>query len=176
MRVEGRERATHGFEKAPDGWHLVEIDEGIDYAKDKETGAIRESKKGDKQHNITFVIHDDEDIANGSKIFYSIWENNSGEQTIADILAATGQYKKFAEKFPGDISVFDINVMSMIKIKLPGQFLKIRTELDKAGYPKVKETATVSFDPAKDEKAKGKGKDKAADKAETKTAAKSDEW
>ena len=66
------------------------------------------------------------------------------------------------------MSVFDENVMSAIKIKLPGQFLKVRTQVAKVKdkeYCNIQETATTGFDPAKDEKAKGKGKDdKKADK------------
>jgi len=153
--------------------------EGIDYAKDGETKEILEDKKGNKKHILKFHINDTEDEANGAQLSMFVSETPRGEQQIADVLAATGQYKKFAEKFPGDVSVFDENVMSAIKIKLPGQFLKVRTSTAKVKdkeYTNIQETATVSFDPAKDEKAKGKGKDKAADKSETKAAAKSEEW
>jgi hypothetical protein len=180
MKVEGRERATHGFTTPADGWHICEILEGIDYAKNGETKEILEDKKGAKKHIIKFHIVDEDDEANGSQLSMFVTENPRGEQQVADVLAATGQYKKFAEKFPGDVSVFDENVMSAIKIKLPGQFLKVRTKVAKVKdkeYVNIQETATMSFDPAKDEKnAKGKGKDKAADKTETKAAAKSDEW
>ena len=177
MKVEGRERATHGFTTPADGWHLVEVMEGIDYAKDGETKEILEDKKGNKKHIIKFHINDADDDANGTQLSMFLSETPRGEQQVADVLAATGQYKKFAEKFPGDISVFDENVMSAIKIKLPGQFLKIRTQVSKVKdkeYCNIQETATVGFDPAKDAKvSKEKKEDK---KADTKAAAKSDEW
>lgn len=177
MRAEGRERATHGFTTPADGWHLVEVLEGIDFAKDGETKEILEDKKGNKKHIIKFHINDPEDDANNAQLSLFLSETPRGEQQIADILAATGQYKKFAEKFPGDMSVFDENVMSMIKIKLPGQFLKVRTQVAKVKdkeYCNIQETATTGFDPAKDEKAKGKDKGK-DDKKADKTAAKSSE-
>jgi len=178
MKVEGRERATHGFTTPADGWHLVEVLEGIDYAKDGETKEILEDKKGNKKHIIKFHINDPEDDANNAQLSMFLSETPRGEQQIADILAATGQYKKFAEKFPGDVSVFDENVMSAIKIKLPGQFLKVRTQVAKVKdkeYCNIQETATVSFDPTKEAK-KDKKEDKKADKAATAAAKGGDDW
>jgi hypothetical protein len=184
MKAEGRERATHGFTMPSDDWHLVEVMDGIDYAKDADTHEILLDKKGAKKHIIKFQINDGDDEANGAQVSMFITENDRGEQRMADILAATGQYKKFAEKFPGDISAFDDAVMSAIKIKLPGQFMKVKTKVakgkDKSGetreYCNIIETATVGFDPAKEDKG-GKKDDKKADKkADTKAAPKVDEW
>ena len=174
MKVEGRERATHGFPQPVDGWHVFQVEEGIDYAKNHETQEIMLDKKGAKKHIIPVTLVDPEDDSNGAKMSFFPAENARGEQLVADLLAATGQFKKFAEKFPGEVSVFDPPVMSAIKIKLPGQFFKGRTEIN-GKYCNIQETATMQFDPSKDEKA-AKGKKGGEKTGETKAAAKNDEW
>lgn len=182
MKAEGRERALHGFVNPSNGWHIAEIQEGI--APFEVDGVLQTDKKGAQKYIIPFKINDPEDEANGAILSLFPAANDRGEQTVADVLAAAGLYAKFAEKFPGDVSVFDKACFEMIKIKVPGQFVKIRTQINKgknaAGevkeYANIVETASMSFNPEKEEKEKTNnkgGKGKAEEKKETK---KNDSW
>jgi hypothetical protein len=133
MKVQGRERAVWGFTLPVDGWHTVEMLEGIDYAKDKDTQEIRMDKKGEKCWLFPVKINDETDEANNARLNQFVYENNFGEQKIADILAGIGEFKNFDTAFPGDHSFFESAIMDKIKIKVPGKFLKMRTETSKDG-------------------------------------------
>ena len=101
MKVEGRERATHGFPQPVDGWHVFQVEEGIDYAKNHETQEIMLDKKGAKKHIIPVTLVDPEDDSNGAKMSFFPAENARGEQLVADLLAATGQFFKGRTEIDG---------------------------------------------------------------------------
>lgn len=173
MRVQGRERATWGFSLPADGWHIVEMLEGIDYVKDKETGAIKTDKKGEKAWLFPVKINDENDEANNARLNQFVYENNFGEQKIADILAGIGEFKNFETAFPGDHSFFESAIIDKIKIKVPGKFLKMRTEATKDGKNvNVVEMAGLKVE-VEDKKA-GKKESKKEAVAETVSTAKSD--
>jgi hypothetical protein len=68
-------------------------------------------------------------------------ENKKGEQLLADFLGATGLFKKFAEAFPGDVSIFEPGCMDKVKVKLPGKTMRIKTKQngykDKKGQDQI---------------------------------------
>lgn len=130
MRVQARERGTieSGFERAPEGWHIFKIDEGIDFLKkkNKETQeeTIAVNGQGDKLWKFTLVIDDESDDANGIHLDQIAAENKRGEQIVTDFLGATGLFPAFQKAFAGDVSVFDTKVMEKLKGKLPGQLMR----------------------------------------------------
>jgi len=192
MRAEARTQGTieSGFERAPDGWHVVKVEEGIAHLMKKGpdgTDIIATNKSGDKLWKIPLVIDDDDDEANGIKVDSIAPENKRGEQLVTDFLGATGLFKKFSEKFPGDVSVFADNVMVKVKTSLQGQFLRIKTKQNEYTDAKgQKQTAVniVGFGPmnktieqlegelfpAKEEKKGGKSGGKGAGKGDEKKA------
>jgi len=164
MKVQGREHAEWGFKMPSDGWHRVEMLEGIDYF--KKEGEIQTDKKGEKAWLFPAKISDDQDPDDGIRVNQFVYESDFGEQKIADILAGIGEMANFEKAFPGERSFFESAIMDKIKIKVPGKFLKMRTELSKDGknvnFP---ECASLKYTPEEKGKAaaKGKGKEKAAE-------------
>ena len=130
MRVQARERGTieSGFERAPEGWHIFKIDEGINFLmkKNKETQeeTFAVNGQGDKLWKFTLVIDDEDDAANGIHLDQIAAENKRGEQIVTDFLGATGLFPAFQKAFPGDVSIFDTKVMEKLKGKLPGQLMR----------------------------------------------------
>lgn len=126
--TEGRGKIESGFERAPEGWHIFKVDEGIAYLMAKKVEGKEEqistNKQGDKNWKITLIVDDEDDAANGIKQDVIVSENKRGEQMITDFLGATGLFAAFAKNFPGDVSVFDSKVMDKLKGKLPGQLMR----------------------------------------------------
>ena len=162
MKAQGREHAEWGFKKPADGWHIVEMGEGVAllaYKEDKDghkAGATVVDAKGCKLWKFPAKINDADAEDNGADISQIIAENAFGEQKIADILVAIGKGKKFEEAFPGDHSFFESAIMDKIKISIPGQVCKMKTSTSKDGYINVQEIATIAFKP---EEKKGGKKD-----------------
>jgi hypothetical protein len=170
MKAQGREHGEWGFKKPTDGWHLVEMGEGIDVLKDKE-GLIAKDAKGNNLWKFPAKINDETAEDHGINVDIIVSENTAfGEQKVADILAAIGEFENFEKHFPGDHSVFETALMDKIKIKVPNKFLKLKTETSKDGkYSNVIEIASTKFVP-KDSQAPAAGK-AAAGKGKTKEAA-----
>jgi hypothetical protein len=130
LRVQARERGVieSGFERVPEGWHILKFDDGIDYLKKKnketneETVALNGS--GDKLWKFRLVVDDEDDDANGLAMDIIAAENKRGEQTVTDFLGAAGLFAAFAKAYPGDVSVFDEKVMGKLKGKLSGQLIR----------------------------------------------------
>ena len=116
-----------GFKRADDGWHVVKFDEGIDYLKNKE-GEISVTKSGDNRWKFPLVVEDENDDNNGVKIDFITQENDKGENMIAGFLLTVGLLAAFEKNFPGDVSLFEDKVMQKIKVKMPGQFMRIKTK------------------------------------------------
>ena len=129
MRAEANERGTieSGFKRAEDGWHVVRFLEGIEELKNKE-GDMVSNKGGDQLWKVPLVVDDDADISHEIEIDSIAAENAKGEQLVSDFLGATGLYAAFAKAFPGDVSVFESKCMGKVKTKLPGQFMRVKTE------------------------------------------------
>jgi len=142
MRVEAKERGVieTGFKQAEDGWHIVKFDEGIDYLKNKD-GEILTTKAGDKKWKFPMIVDDPEDESNEVRIDFITQENQRGENMVASYLLACGLLASFEKAFPGDVSLFEQKVIDKIKVKLPGQLVRIKTKqntyTDKNGDEKV---------------------------------------
>lgn len=165
MKVQGRENASWGFKEVPEGWHMVQFQDGIDYLMDKE-GRMSEDKKGNKLLKIPAKIIDDPDLENTNLDTIVSFGTQFGEQKIADILTNCGLYKKFEQNFDADASFFDEGPLSALKSKLPSQCVKFRVEKSKDGkYTNVVEIAKPDANTdAKDTK-KGDKADKGEKKA-----------
>lgn len=151
MKYQGRAHAEWGFKKPEDGWHTVEILEGIDFLKDKE-GAIIEDAKGNQLHKIPAKINDENAPDHEADISIIVSKTPFGEQKIADILYGVGKFAAFEKNFPGEVSFFDTKVMNALKTKLPGSFCQMRTETSKDGkYSNVVGIEDMKFVPTKKE-------------------------
>lgn len=186
MRTEANERGRieNGFQQAVDGWHTVKFDEGIDYLMNKD-GEIVSNKNGDQMWKLRLIVDDEEDESNGVNVDTVVSENKKGEQMVTDFLGATGQFAAFSKAFPGDVSVFDVNCMNKVKVKLPGQYMRIKTKQNEykdkksgemktavniVGFGKMSDTVEqLEKDLFGDAKG-GKKQDKKADKGEGKAA------
>lgn len=173
MKVKGREHAEWGFRKPEDGWHVVEMLEGIDILKNKE-GEIAVDGKGNTLYKFPAKINQESAADHGLDISQIVAESSFGEQKIADMLAGAGLFNKFDEKYPGEHSYFEKPIMDTIKIKLPGTFCKMKTETSKDGkYSNVVEIASMKYNP---EDKPGKVEKKAAKAAAATAPATGDEW
>lgn len=140
--------SSWGFKKPEDGWHKVEMGEGIDLMKDKE-GKVVQDAKGNNLWKFPAKINDEDASDHEADISLIIAETAFGEKKIGDIIAAIGQKDNFEKAFPGDRSFFEQAIMDKVKIKVPGQFCQMRTETSKDGkYSNVVEIATMKFKPA----------------------------
>ena len=187
MRATANERGTWetGFRRPDEGWHIGKFLEGIDYlkTKDKSSGeeVISANKQGDKNWKFPMVIEDEDDENNEVKHDIIVAENKRGEQMVADILGCTGLFEKFTKKFKGDESVFNDEVIKLIKTQLPNQFwrFKIKHAANKkdlenpyiniVGFGKVSDSIAsleAALFPNKKGKSAGKAAGKAADKPE----------
>jgi hypothetical protein len=155
MRVKGRENPQYGFQNPSPGWHRMVIQEGIDFY--KKDGEVVLNDKGNKRIIINMAVDGGEE--DGRRVSHWIgFGTEFGEQQVADLLVVTGLAKKFEEKFPGEVSLFDPKVYQAIVMKLPGQFLMVnvthRKGKDDTVNANVFELAKIG--------AKIKGKDVAA--------------
>jgi len=172
MKTQGREHGEWGFKKPTDGWHLVEMGEGIDVLKDKE-GAVSKDAKGNNLWKFPAKINDENAEDHGINVDIIVSENTAfGEQKVADILAAIGEFENFEKHFPGDHSFFESAIMDKVKIKVPNKLLRLKTETSKDGkYSNVVEIASTKFAPAEAAPAAGKAAGKGKGKAEASAAA-----
>lgn len=131
------------FRKPTDGWHLIQFGDGIDYLKNKKGEVWEDEKTGQKALKLPALVADEKDESNGLDASIIVPVTEGGEQRMANILAACGLYKKFAERFPGDIGMFNKDVLDAIKVKLPGQTMKVRLETNKKGKQNFVEYTTA---------------------------------
>ena len=117
-----------GFKRAEDGWHVVVVCDGIDILKNKE-GKTSTTKGGDQMWKIPLKINDETDISHDVEVDAIAAENARGEQLITDFLGATNLFEEFAKRFPDtNVSVFEPKIMDKVKVKLNGQFFRIKTK------------------------------------------------
>jgi hypothetical protein len=130
MRVQGnvQGKIEVGFKRADDGWHIAKFQEGIDLLKNKAQEVLK-TKAGDRKWKFPLVVDDPEDDSHEIGVDIITQENPRGEQLVADLLGATGLFKKFQENFPGDVSIFEDKVIDKVKVKLssPAQYIRIKT-------------------------------------------------
>jgi hypothetical protein len=139
MKVKGREDANWGYRIASAGYHIVEIQDGVEFTLD-EQGAR-------KSLLIPVSVNEGSDDDGVKIAIFAPANHDFGEQKVADILAAVGLFAAFEEKFPGDVSFFDKGPFEALKAKLPGQFLKVLVEISKDGkYNNVLETHNVKYE------------------------------
>lgn len=167
--------SSWGFKKPEDGWHIVEMGEGIEamvYSKDVDghkTGEKVVDGKGNQLWKFPAKINDENASDHEADISLVIAETAFGEKKIGDIIAAIGMKDQFEKAFPGDRSFFEQPIMDKVKIKVPGHFCQMRTETSKDGkYSNVVEIATMKFKPVETKAA-------AKDTAKGKSAAKTEE-
>ena len=186
MRATANERGTWetGFRRPDEGWHIGKFLEGIDYLMIKKDGeeTISTNKQGDKNWKFPMVIEDEDDDCNEVKHDIIVAENKRGEQMVADILGGTGLFEKFTKKFKGDESVFNDEVIKLIKTQLPNQFWRFKVQIKPnpkdadnpyvniVGFGKVSDSIAsleaALFPDKKGHKSAGKAAGKAADKPE----------
>ena len=173
MKDKGQETGEYKFQKPPDGYHLIQFGEGIDFLKNAEGELVKSKKKGETSLKFPATIVDDDDPANGMDASRIAPVSDFGEGIVYDILKATKLYKKFAEKFPGEeVNVFASPVLDAIKTKIPGLFMRVKLETNKDDYQNVVWYGAADTPLPKDDdkpaaKGKGKGKDTAKAPAAT---------
>lgn len=120
-----------GYQKPSDGWHLCEFGDEFRDMMNRD-GEIVTDKKGMRRWIIPAIIKDDEDEGKNADIIIS-YGSDYGEQVLADILLATGLEKKFEKNFPGDISIWDKEVINEFMKRVPGTVARLKTEMSKDG-------------------------------------------
>ena len=174
MKEQAHDGKTFTGIAVPDGWHEIEIQDGIDYMPGKGGEGVYQDDKGFKAWKIPMKVKNDDDTANGGTVGCTVFEANGGD-LMATILDAAGLWKTICEKFPGDETVFDKKIMDGVKTRLPGKTFMIESRLDKAGFAKVISVASyakykeLSAEKKEDKKSGGKKEEKAA-------APKTDSW
>jgi hypothetical protein len=128
-----------GFQRVSPGWHIFKVEEGIGTVKasdkTKEEGStvvngerVLAAKNGNPKIKIPLRVDDaDAKISEDHGLTFDIFVfdgsyKDRDEQFIADILGAVGLAPKFEKKWPGEVSVFQEDVMGKIKTEFPGQF------------------------------------------------------
>ena len=173
MKEQAHDGKTFTGIAVPDGWHEIEIQDGIDYMPGKGGEGVYQDDKGFKAWKIPMKVKNDDDAANGGTVGCTVFEANGGD-LMATILDAAGLWKTICEKFPGDETVFDKKIMYGVKTHLPGKTFMIESRLDKAGFAKVISVASyakykeLSAEKKEDKKSSGK---KEESKKDTTTAA-----
>jgi hypothetical protein len=180
MKAKAEERGIieQGFKRVSDGWHLFEVKEGIGHLQKKVDGDLVDvkDKNGNLAWKFPFMVADDNDPDFEIEHDAIVYANDYGEEMVMKFLAATGRQEAFIKAFPGDVSVFQDEVMNKIKAsknQLTGQrlhMLIVRTPNKKdpdnpyiniGGYGRATDTLAElnKLVPAKKEVA-GKGKEK----------------
>lgn len=136
MKEQAKDGMSLGGIIVSDGWHTVEVVEGIDYAKDKD-GHIVQTEKGSKIWKVPMkVVESNDEASIGGIVNASVFEQ-SGGNVMATILEAAGLWAGICEAFPGDdVSVFESRIMDKVKSRLPGKSFKVETKIDKNGFPR----------------------------------------
>lgn len=154
MKVKGSEVGEWGFKKPNDGWHIVQMGEGIDIL--KKEGVPVKDDKGNLLYKFPAKINDEAAEDHNADIGQIISATPFGEKKIADLLVAIGEFENFEKAFPGERSFFENEIFSKVKIKVPNRLLKMKTETSKDGkYSNVVNTASINYHP---EEAKAGGK------------------
>ena len=179
MAITPRDNPEYGgFENPSEGWHRMIVQEGIELAKNKDGEFVTSEINGKTYQNVTVNLAVDGGEEDGRRVTqWCLVGMESGEQKLADIMGATGVWKKFAEKYPGlgdTVSLFDPKVFSAIQMRLPNNPLQVKIyhQANKDGKvnARVKSIAHISVDVNTLEKSKG-GKKEAVAKVDKKAAA-----
>lgn len=120
MQAVGRTKdAKWGFTALEPGTYTVEIQEGIE-KKISEDGS---------RTNLYIPTKVCEGPRDGAPIaIFCDQANKYGEQRVADVVACSGMWDKFAANFPDDASFFDKQVVDAMKVKLVGKRIDVRLE------------------------------------------------
>ena len=163
MREKAQDGKTFLGVMAADGWHEIEIQDGIDYLMAKDGGNPVQNERGFKTWKITTKVIESEDKPSIGGFVGCLVSEEKGGDLMATILDAAGLWKTICEKFPGDdVTVFDKKIMDGVKTRLPGKTFMIESRLDKAGFAKVISVASyakykeLSAEKKEDKKSGGK--------------------
>ena len=179
MLGKSQEGKSFGRISVADGWHEVEVQDGIDYVKNKE-GNIVETDSGAKSWKFTFKVTKSSDESSiGGFISTTVFEGSNDK--LATILASGGLWDIICEKFPGDISPFDKKVMEGVKSKFPGRPLMILSKQNKDGFANAEAFSSVKYfkehiAPTLGSEAPEKPAAKKEEPAKGKKAASEDDW
>ena len=133
MKANIKQGQSFGRIPVADGWHLAEIQDGVDYMRTKD-GNVYQNDNGSKAWKITAkVVESSNPDSVGGFIGITVFEER-GQDKMATILDAAGLWKIICDKFPDDISVFDKRIMDGVKQKLPGRTLMVQSKEDKNGF------------------------------------------
>lgn len=130
MKMQGRENVDYSYQLPEDGWHNVEVLEGIDFY--KVDGEAKVSEKGNKSVVIEFRIDGGEENDKRFRQFYT-HNTDFGELKICDLILHAGLQDAFNKQFPGDVSIWDPKVFQGVQLKLPKKFLQVKTVKRKDG-------------------------------------------
>jgi len=120
-------KVESGFRMPSDGWHVFKFEEGIGLLTNKD-GDIVMNDRGARCWKFVLSVDDDKDEDNGTTIDVLVYEDSKkGADMVESWLAATGLLGKFAKNFPNN-EVFDEPVMSKVKVSLPKELIKGKTE------------------------------------------------
>ena len=173
MKEQGKEYAEYGFSNPSEGWHRFVIQEPIDFM--KKDGVIVENDKGVKTIIVNLAVDGGEEDGRRVSMFCQ-YGTDFGGTKLANLLAATKLLKKFEERFPGDVSLWDPAVFPSVQAKLCGGYLKAKVSHSKQGdkvYANVVATSTLDFN---DAKSMTKSSGGTAPTAVPATAATSSDW
>ena len=126
MRVEASSTGTReiGFSRPDEGWHLFKFEEGAGVFAKKEGEELKPflTKNGDKQYKFPLTIADENDTQDGLRHDIIVAEDIKGEKALADYIVAASPafWKKLAEKFPGDVSLFSAKILEILIPKIQG--------------------------------------------------------
>ena len=172
MREKAQDGKTFLGVMAADGWHEIEIQDGIDYLMAKDGGNPVQNERGFKTWKITTKVIESEDKPSIGGFVGCLVSEEKGGDLMATILDAAGLWKIICEKFPGDdVTVFDKKIMDGVKTRLPGKTFMVESRLDKNGFAKVISVASyakykeIAAGQKEDKKGAGK-KEKGAEKTE----------
>lgn len=151
MRGQYEDHATRGdFIEAADGWHIVEVQEGVAYLHKKgEESVLYQDKDGFSTIKFPTQIVDDQDESNGSFLNHLVKQKSNpqgtsaSEKWIGALLIATELWDAVCKKFPGDVSVVDDPVVEGMKIHLLGKPFMARSEQDKEGKAQLREIMSI---------------------------------
>jgi hypothetical protein len=109
------------FKQITEGWHKVTFQDGIQPNIKK-----LDDGKESKTLLVPWKIEEDSEDNGAKGAIYIPWGQTSGEQRIVDILNATVLLTAFEEKYPGDVSAFDPQIVSQFSKRVPGKACAMR--------------------------------------------------
>ena len=132
MKINGNKNADWRTPVPENGWHNVEITEGIN----RYSGITKDGRDYDI---FTIPVRVTSGDAEGAmvSIIVDMLKPDKAEQRLSDVIVNAGIAAEFEKGFPDGTLVTDNRVLDLLKVKLPFRCLQVYTELNKAGKANV---------------------------------------